>query len=170
MSVLIDTVALRVRRNATGLLQGDIMVWRSLALAVALGLGNVQHGHGQNRYEMQVRHQLTIVETFAATAGFETTHEFYVSSLNGDGEDSFRVELQEGVDYRIVTFCDIDCSDVDLYLYDENDHLIDSDTGIDKAPILSVTPAWTGPFQIRVRMYACSQDPCYFGIGVFGSS
>jgi hypothetical protein len=76
-----------------------------------------------------------------------------------------RRERRLGTD---VAFCDEDCSDIDLYLEDENGNEIDSNVSTDDVPIIECRPAWSGRFQIRVRMYECSVEPCYFGVGVFG--
>ena len=80
---------------------------------------------------------------------------------------SFSIRLRTGREYALVGACDNDCSDVDFWLYDDNDNLVDSDTSTDDIPIVRVTPRWSGSFEIRVRMYACSVEPCAYGIGVF---
>ncbi len=41
-------------------------------------------------------------------------------------------------------------SDLDLYLYDENGNLIDSDLGYSDYGVVSVNPRWTGTFYIEV--------------------
>ncbi|NIM49256.1 MAG: hypothetical protein GTN78_19755 [Gemmatimonadales bacterium] len=123
----------------------------------------------QTEYEGQVRFQLDLVKAFAQTVGYDQTHDYHIGALNDSDSDSFTVTLREGWDYRIVSFCDEDCSDIDLYLEDENDNEIDSDVEIDDVPIIESRPRWTGRFTIRVRMYECSAEPCYFGVGVFGT-
>jgi hypothetical protein len=40
--------------------------------------------------------------------------------------------------------------DLDMWLYDENGNLIDSDTGPDNIPVVQVTPRWNGKFFIKV--------------------
>jgi hypothetical protein len=50
---------------------------------------------------------------------------------------------------EVVAMADGD--DVDLYVYDENGNLIDSDTLRDDMPICSWTPRWTGKFRIVVK-------------------
>lgn len=133
-----------------------------------LGLAVARPALAQNEYEEMVRFQLGLVEAFANSVGYETSHEFHISSLPEGESDEFTATLDEGWDYRIVTFCDQDCDDVDLFLVDENGNDIDSDVSLDDMPIIESQPAWTGQFTIRVRMYSCSAEPCYFGIGVFG--
>lgn len=122
----------------------------------------------QTEYHEQVRFQLNLVKTFAESVGWELTHEYHIGSLNDNETDAFTGTLRDDWEYRIVSLCDVDCSDIDLYLRDEDDNELDSDVGIDDAPIIESRPRRTGSFTIEVRMYECSQEPCYFGIGVFG--
>lgn len=42
-------------------------------------------------------------------------------------------------------------TDLDLYIYDENDNLIDSDTDEGDICVCSFTPKWTGKFTIKVK-------------------
>jgi hypothetical protein len=43
--------------------------------------------------------------------------------------------------------------DLDMWLYDENGNLIDSDTDSDNIPMVQVTPRWAGKFFIKVVSY-----------------
>ena len=119
-------------------------------------------------YSRQVCSQLDAAKTVLAREGFRQTHDYEVDNLDDDQEDSFTVNLRADREYAIVGACDEDCEDLDFWLYDENDNLIDSDTSTDDVPVVRVTPRWTGTFRIRVKMYACSSEPCYYGIGIFG--
>ena len=122
----------------------------------------------QEEYEQNVQFQLDLVKAFANSVGWEKSHDYHIDSMNEGDTGSFTASLDEGWEYRIVTFCDQDCSDVDLYLDDENGNEIDKDEGTDYTPILAVRPRWSGQFTIRVKMYECSSEPCFFGIGIFG--
>ncbi|MET0648842.1 MAG: hypothetical protein ABW208_19710, partial [Pyrinomonadaceae bacterium] len=81
---------------------------------------------------------------------------------------SFALSLNGGTEYRLVSACDNDCSDIDIVVYDENGNQVASDTSRDDKPVVSVTPRWTGQFRIKVTMYKCSNSPCAYGISVFG--
>ena len=120
------------------------------------------------QYTQQVRRQLDGAGRTLAREGFQSTHTYEIGNLNDDAQESFTLALDGDRPYAIVGACDNDCQDMDFWLYDENDNLIDSDTGTDDVPVVRVTPQWSGQFSIRVRMYACSANPCYYGIGVFG--
>lgn len=140
---------------------GRTLVLLAAVLAVAAPASAQQ-------YTQQVVRQLDGAKATLRGEGFAQTHDYEVGNLNDDAEESFTVNLTGDRNYAIVGACDNDCSDMDFWLYDENDNLIDSDTSADDVPVVRVTPSWTGEFRVRVKMYACSTNPCYYGIGVFG--
>ena len=119
-------------------------------------------------YSNQVRAQLDAAEQALRGPGFRPTPDYEIGSLDDGAEESFTLRLSAEREYALVGACDADCDDMDFWLYDENDNLIDSDTSTDDVPIVRVTPRWSGTFRIRVRMYECSVEPCYYGSGVFG--
>ena len=123
---------------------------------------------GAQSYADQVRSQLDGAKQALRSEGFTRSHDYKIESLDDGAEDTFTVDLEEGREYALVGACDVDCSDMDFWLYDENDNLIDSDTSTDDVPVVRVTPRWSGTFEIRVKMYECSNEPCFYGIGVFG--
>ena len=64
--------------------------------------------------------------------------------------DTWNLDLTAGVSYAIVVDGDGD-TDLDAFLYDENDNLIDSDADDTDTCILRVTPRWSGSFELRVK-------------------
>ncbi len=52
-----------------------------------------------------------------------------------------------------------DGGDIDCYVYDEGDHLIDSDTDYTSTCMLEWTPAWTGEFSIHIKNLSSSSVP-----------
>ena len=87
--------------------------------------------------------------------------------LRNGRERSYFVTLQRGVSYTIIGVCDSDCDDLDLVAYDENSNLVDEDFKTNNIPILSITPRWTGEFRIRVDMYSCTVNPCWYGFHIY---
>ena len=116
----------------------------------------------------QVRNQLDTARDALRDQGLRPSHSYRLDRLREEGEDTVSVGLTATRSYAIVGACDTDCADLDFWLYDENDNLIDSDTGTDAVPVVRVTPRWSGTFSLRVRMVACTVEPCAYGIGVFG--
>ncbi len=112
--------------------------------------------------------QLIKVAQMFIDEGYEITHEVPFGSIAEGEDDTYSFELEKDVEYHIISACDEDCGDIDLYLLDENDNDIDSDVERDDRPMISVTPAWTGQFTLRVEMFNCEIEPCRFGIVVVG--
>lgn len=123
----------------------------------------------QNEFLDLVESQLLDAAATFYDGGYEGTHGPYTGMLNQGGESSVVLTLDGLRSYRITAACDQDCSDVDLYLYDEYDNLIDSDEEYDDYPLVSVTPKRRGRFTAVVRMASCDQQPCYYGVRAFGN-
>jgi hypothetical protein len=117
-------------------------------------------------YIAVVQAQLSAVKDVYTSAGFKPYFDDHVDRLGSGAADSYTFQLSAGREYMIVSVCDQDCSDLDLTLTDENGNVVSEDDAVDDAPIVSVTPSWTGKFTLSVLMYACSQPPCYYGISV----
>lgn len=89
-------------------------------------------------------------------------------SLAQDASQTRRIRLQANVEYAILGACDDDCSDLDLELYSaQGTTMIDSDVEGDKFPMVTVTPTRTANYRIVTKMFACSNQPCYYAVGVF---
>ena len=121
----------------------------------------------QNAYTQQVMRYLDATRSALRGAGFSRVRAYTIGSINEGEERNYTFSLTRGRDYLLAGACDNDCSDIDFWLYDNNDNLIDSDTATDDIPQVRVTPARNGTFRLRIRMHACSTDPCYAGFGMF---
>jgi len=71
------------------------------------------------------------------------------SLILGYDRHSWDLFLPAGETTRIVVDGDGD-SDLDAFLYDENGHLVDSDTDLTDYCILEVRPLWTGRFTLVI--------------------
>ncbi len=118
-------------------------------------------------YEGQVRYQLDALHRTLAREGYVRTVDAHVARINADSRERFTVDLDAGVEYRIVATCDNDCTDVDLYLYDPTGELVDSDQLDDDVPVVSVTPRKGGRYALEGAMYECSTEFCFIGIGAW---
>jgi hypothetical protein len=92
---------------------------------------------------------------------------YEVDGLGDSESQSFYFEFEAGTSYTVTAVCDTDCSDIDICLWDENDNEIECDEEVDDAPVVTVTPKWTGQFKLEVDMFDCTTEPCYFAVGVF---
>ena len=121
-----------------------------------------------NRFEEQVAFQMSIVESFANSVGYEMTHDILFSSLAEGESETFTIDVRNGFDYRMLALCDEDCSDIDVFLEDAGGEVLDSDVSLNDAPVVSYASRGAGQVRLRVRMYSCSTEPCFFGVAVFG--
>lgn len=121
-----------------------------------------------NEYEAVVRAQLEAIKGVAKDEGFRRAFDDHYDLLGNQANDEYTFELRSGREYFIASVCDQDCSDIDLKLYDENNNVIAEDASEDDAPIVKVTPRWSGKFRLAVTMYDCTNAPCYYGITVMG--
>ena len=69
------------------------------------------------------------------------------------------VNLTGGIEYGFNAACDQDCTDIDLWIYDENGNLISSDTEMDAVPVVGVIPGYDATFRIDILMFECSNEP-----------
>lgn len=119
-----------------------------------------------NRYTDSIINQLVQAARYVGLGGYQY-RDADAGTMNPRSREHLTVTLRAGTDYRFVSVCDQDCSDVDLRLYDENGRLIDADVAYDDTPVVGVTPRWTGQFTVEVSMASCRANYCYYGIGLF---
>jgi len=118
-------------------------------------------------YTEQVKTQFSLIKLATLSDGWQETHNEKFDKLDDGDYDSFSFRLRQGETYKIVSACDSDCKDLDLTLYDDNNNKISDDMGSDDMPIVEVTPKWTADFTLKVKMYDCKSNPCYYGIAIF---
>lgn len=117
-------------------------------------------------YANTVWSQLQSVYDRASSNGYSSKH-YLLSTLEDDGTDQWNFSFEAGAEYQIVGVCDEDCSDLDLTVKTTSGTVIDSDTSSDDVPIVTIRPPGNGHYTIEAKMYNCSSEPCYYGIGLF---
>jgi hypothetical protein len=120
-----------------------------------------------NEWMTQVRRQLDGAGTSLRSRGYTLSHEIKTGSLNQSANEDYTLDLDAGTEYQILGFCDNDCSDVDLTLFDAAGNEVDSDLQVDDYPVVSVAPTHSGRYRVRVTMATCTAEPCYYGVGVY---
>lgn len=79
------------------------------------------------------------------------------------GQDGAQtVTLTAGHTYAVSSVCDVNCTDLDLTLFDAAGNFLASDTAPDDTPIVRFTPTEDGEYHLIVRMAACSASACTF--------
>jgi hypothetical protein len=129
----------------------EIDMTRAFAVALAGLIYLPMTLQAQTDYDDQVRDFLdTSASIMLEPQGLTATHEVYTGSLDANAETEHWVTLDRGGEYALLAVCDEDCSDIDLYLYDEDGREIDSDASADDVPVFLVTPSrrtryWRAP-------------------------
>jgi hypothetical protein len=129
----------------------------------------VSTGFRQDPWAKQVREQLDAIRDEMNLGGFALTHTPFVGSLDDAEYEDLTVELEAGTEYYLMGACDEDCSDVDLALYNRSGGLVAQDVEEDDYPVLRLEPTRAGTYTIRATMAACSEEPCRYGVGVYGN-
>jgi hypothetical protein len=131
--------------------------------------GAVSSSDGQDQWVAQVNRLLNEAAQMARDNGMRRTHEPYIGSLRNGANASHSLQLNAGTSYSLVGVCDNDCSDFDLRLFDQRGRMVAEDVLTDDTPVLSVTPRFSGTYTVRAIMTDCSDQPCRYGIGVYGA-
>lgn len=118
-------------------------------------------------YERQLRAQISQADAAARSEGFRRVMGPEMDALGDGASERYTLQLQAGRDYVIHGVCDADCSDLDLKILDENGRMISEDASTDDQPVVTVTPRWTGRFELEVAMFACAEAPCYYAVSVY---
>ena len=111
--------------------------------------------------------RLTLFTSDIASRGFTEVGDPRRGALGTDQAVRIPLTLQAGLEYRIVGVCDIDCFDLDLVLWDQDDNQLAADFMEDDVPVLALIPASTEAFALEVAMVACDLEPCAFQVGVY---
>ena len=104
--------------------------------------------------DLQLEELITKEEGRQAPRGPEDGPGMVVERVYPGRTDVYQIVFNGGEPASAVVIGDGDC-DLDLYVYDENDHLIGKDTDTTDACIVEWNPLWTGPFTIKVKNYEC---------------
>jgi hypothetical protein len=144
------------------------MLRAAVAIGIALAFLTPPAHAQENQWRGQVEGYLKQKSKRLSDQGYEQTHETQIGSLRDDENESFTLTLHSGTSYALVGVCDNDCTDVDLVLYDADGNQVDSDVETDDVPIVTVRPAETMRYRVKVMMATCKTNPCWYGIGVYG--
>ena len=93
-------------------------------------------------------------------AGGEVQGDDELARLADDAGHVFGVELEAGANYTIVGACDTNCRDVDLYLVGPDGAEIGRDILTDDFPVVGVTGASGGRYEVRIGMPDCGAETC----------
>ncbi|HYD86394.1 MAG TPA: hypothetical protein VEA80_02865 [Vitreimonas sp.] len=97
-------------------------------------------------------------------------HTYYQGEVGSLNDDEERVSPLIGDWQGTVTvsgFCDQNCTDLDLYVIDEDGNTVASDASVDASPTVTFGALEGRTYRLRAKMYTCAQNPCYYGVGAY---
>jgi hypothetical protein len=120
-----------------------------------------------DQWNQQVLRQLAAAENAALSARMVRSHEPVTGRLD-DGESGIvRIRLEGSYGYLFMGACDEDCSDLDLFLYDDTGRLLAAQEEVTDVPVLEYAAPFAAELTLRVRMYSCNVEPCAYGVATF---
>ena len=103
-------------------------------------------------------------ESMMGERGFEPVGGPMRGSLDGGDYVDLDIEVVNGLEMALIGICDVDCSDLDLAVYDTRGEQVAKDTLEDDTPLLTFTPKGGGTYRVRVLMTGCDYDPCGYAV------
>lgn len=86
--------------------------------------------------------------------------------IAASGGDDFQLRLDPG-SYQAVAVCDVDCSDVDLSVFDSAGNLLERDVLTDDVPVVDFTVSAPQAIRFDVSMVECSAASCGYGFRLY---
>jgi hypothetical protein len=139
-----------------------------VAFAVAIIAARPASAQSAAMGDEDVLSELAAAHDLLTSEGYEQTYDNTINKLPNQGTMAFTVTLHKGTEYYLTAACDRDCTDIDLKLIDSTDTVVAQDVDTDDTPLVRFTPSHTGEYKLKVMMAECSDEPCYFGIAVYG--
>ena len=119
-------------------------------------------------YQQQINERLAQVAQAAAAEGFTQISAPHTGQLRQGENLAVPVTMNTGGEYRIIGVCDADCNDLDLTLLDGYGNTISTDTTTSATPVVAVVPTTSGQFNVQAHMYACTHEPCFYALALYG--
>jgi hypothetical protein len=125
-------------------------------------------GISQSHAEL-VWNQLQTHHTTLVKEGYGVTR-YLVGVLNNDRADTWTFQFTAGRTYRIIGACDADCRDIDLEVTGLDGKVIVKDNADDDLPVVTFDVTGTGDLKVKVSMYRCAEEPCFWGLGIWSKA
>ena len=121
----------------------------------------------QDDYEQQVLSQLQSAREYLESDGYEHAGD-WTGTLEPWEDDAFTLpQLEAGYEYLLVAACDLDCDDIDLYVWDDSPREVAADEEPDDFPMVGLTPEAGRSYEVQVSMVGCLTEPCFYGVSLF---
>lgn len=113
--------------------------------------------------QLQTNHTTLVKEGYGVTR-------YLVGVLNNDRADTWTFSFTAGRTYRIIGACDQDCRDIDLEVLGLDGKVIVKDTADDDLPVVTFDVNASGDLKVKVSMYRCAEEPCFWGLGIWSKA
>lgn len=112
--------------------------------------------------------EMEAMDEAAASIGAVQTHDPVVEMLYQGATHVIEYEFTTaGVEIAFVGVCDIDCTDLDIGVYDVDGNEIAADAASDDRPEVNLQIDEPGVLEVRVFMVGCSVEPCGFAVQAY---
>lgn len=132
------------------------------ATAGNAGTSSRAQGSGTEYVRRQIARQQAVMER----QGYAQVGEPRFGVLQSGVYEEFEFALAEG-SYEIRGFCDQNCADLGLRVYDRLGQPVAQDREVDDSPVVSVRAHGEGTVRVRARMLGCRWESCALGLAVF---
>lgn len=109
--------------------------------------------------------QMQTAFTTVAKDGYGSRN-YIIGRMNDDVNDSWTLNFEKGMTYKVYGACDRDCKDLDIEILDGSDVIV-KDILVDDQPVVTFQPKTSGSLRVKVTMVDCSDNPCFFGFAIF---
>lgn len=90
--------------------------------------------------------------------GFDFSNHYELGILDRGRSTTFSRTLYRGTEYVLVAGGCNYTRDIDLYIYDRNGYLINSDEDSRQTAVVNFRAGYTGTYYIKVKMYSATSD------------
>lgn len=132
-----------------------------IAAASALLLILALTGAGHATVAGAKRTAYAIARTFAQI-GFNVRDTYQFGYLARGASHIIKTTLYAGNSYVFIAGGCEDAYDIDVRLFDENGNLVARDNDQEDVAVAEITPAWTGPFYLRITMYDATPNGAHW--------
>lgn len=92
---------------------------------------------------------------------------YVIDRLSAGNNFTYSSQMNQGGRYVVTGACDQDCTNVDISVTNETGTVIARDEKPDALPEVLVVPSASGKYTVMVMVVECSNEPCYFGLGIY---
>jgi hypothetical protein len=136
----------------------------TLTVALAAMVARPTTAQAQEHADL-VWKQMQTAFTTVAKDGYGSRN-YIIGRMNDDINDSWTLNFEKGMTYKIYGACDRDCKDLDIEVLDGSDVIV-KDILVDDQPVVTFQPKTSGSLRVKVTMVDCSDNPCFFGFAIF---